>query len=404
MTIKKNSIGKLRFLTDTKVRELTLEHKTPFFVYSLSELSAAIESVKKFATTMPYGTTIRYAMKANEHPAIIKHFTDSGISFDASSPFEARKLLEMGVDASKILLTSQQLPDDLQAIIDDGVQFTATSLHQLQTYCRLARRGNAAVRINPGMGSGLNNRLTTGGVNAGFGIWHEYIDEALKMTNDAKLHISRLHMHIGTGADPEAWIKSVATCLDIVRQLSDVTVLDIGGGFKTAYMPEDKEADMELIGSKIAGLVENFARETGRELHIEIEPGRFLVAHAGSLVSTVIDLTDTGEKGHKFIRLNSGMTEILRPAMYGSQHQLVVVPHRPNTPEDHDDFVVVGHCCESGDCLTVRKDDPETLEPRMLRKPAIGDYIVIESAGAYCASMAATGYNAFPRTEEIVID
>lgn len=397
------AIGELRFLTEDLVRRLAQDHPTPFYVYSRQELDRSAQEALAFANLMPFGGVVRYAVKANDHRDILKSFNDRGLHFDASSGYEAEKLIGEGIEPSKILLTSQQLPADLATLLQKGVQFTATSLHQLETVCQTKPGSAIGVRINPGMGDGFNNRTTTGGVSASFGIWYEYIPEVLKLAARHKIAIERLHMHIGTGSDPVKWVEAVRKCLEIVRKLPTVTVLDIGGGFKTAYMPGDKETNMRLVGKEVAELVQVFSKETGRKLRIEIEPGRFLVAHAGSIVSSVIDITDTGEQGYTFLRTDTGMTEILRPAMYGAQHQLVVVNKDPR-PKELANFVVVGHCCESGDCLTLSKDNPEAIEPRKLQTPKIGDLLVVEAAGAYCASMATTGYNAFPEAKEIVID
>ena len=132
---------------------------------------------------------------------------------------------------------------------------------------------------------------------------------------------------------------------------------------------------------------------------MEIEPGSYLVANAGSLITTIHDIVDTGEEGYTFLKIDSGMTEILRPILYGAQHPLVVVNDRAELPSR---YVVVGHCCESADLLTPHPDDPEVVAPRLLQKAAIGDRLVIESTGAYCASMSAHNYNSYPLGAEVL--
>jgi diaminopimelate decarboxylase len=133
-------------------------------------------------------------------------------------------------------------------------------------------------------------------------------------------------------------------------------------------------------------------------LHLEIEPGTFLVANASSLVTTIQDMSDTGPDGYRFLKLDCGMDGILRPSLYGAQHPMIVV----NDSARSRDYVVVGHCCEAGDLLTPSPDDSENLEPRLLREAAIGDRLVIEGVGAYCAPMSAHGYNSFPVPREIM--
>ena len=114
--------------------------------------------------------------------------------------------------------------------------------------------------------------------------------------------------------------------LDIVRNLPDVTIVSLGGGFKVARMPDEMEADMREIGHHVQSLFEQFFTETGRKLHLEIEPGTFLVANAGNLLTTIQDIVDTGNDGYTFLKVDAGMTELLRPSIYGAQHPIIVVP------------------------------------------------------------------------------
>src|SRR6185437_8209345 len=120
----------------------------------------------------------------------------------------------------------------------------------------------------------------------------------------------------------------------------------------------------------------------GRRLHMEAEPGTYLVANAGAVVATVIDVVDTGADGYLFAKLDTGMTEVTRPALYGAQHPITVLS---DTTEEAS-IVFSGPCCESGDILTPAPGDPEALAPRLTRKPAIGDLVIVGGAGAYCAS------------------
>lgn len=394
----------LRFLTPELIQQLTAEHGTPLFVYSKREIKRAAQDILLASRQLPYGGTIRYAMKANPHTEILQLLHEEGIHIDASSSYEAEKALEAGIPGENILLTSQQLPptdERFKALIGQGVQFTATSLHQLREYCRLFPNTSVSVRINPGMGSGMNNRLTTGGVNASFGIWYEYIPEVLEIAQAANVNITRLHTHIGTGTDPAEWEAALDINLHLVEKLPYVTTLDIGGGFKSGYMRGEHDADMQVIMGVLAKRLEEFANRHNRQLHLEIEPGRWLVVHAGTLLTKVVDRTDTGINGHQFARVDTGMTDILRPAMYGAQHPLITVP-MDDKPREDGEFVIAGHCCESSDVLTTAKGNPEELEPRHMLEPKIGDIIAVECAGAYCANMRASMYNSYPPAREVI--
>jgi diaminopimelate decarboxylase len=210
-----------------------------------------------------------------------------------------------------------------------------------------------------------------------------------------------MHTHIGSGSDPEVWLRCAKLALGIAALLPEVRRLSLGGGFKIARMSTEKASNLEEIGRRILPEFEEFARAHGRELHLEIEPGTYIVGNAGAVVSTVTDVVDTGAEGYRFLKLDTGMTEVLRPSMYGAQHPLVVVPRVPS-PRGTGSYLVVGHCCESGDILTPEPGNPEGLLARELCEAAPGDLVVVEGAGAYCAGMPAKNYNSFPEAPEVL--
>jgi len=171
----------------------------------------------------------------------------------------------------------------------------------------------------------------------------------------------------------------------------------MGGGFKVARVPGEQSADLADIGRHVRQELEDFRERTGRALQLEVEPGTYLVANAGCVVATCIDVVDTGAEGYRFAKLDTGMTEITRPSLYGAQHPITVLAERQAAP-----VVFVGPCCESGDILTPAPGDPEALAPRTLPVPAIGDLVVIGGAGAYCAAMSTINYNSYPQAPEVL--
>jgi diaminopimelate decarboxylase len=385
-------------LTSGQARELTATHGSPLYVYSQAALSSRADQL--LGLDAPFGFTVRYAVKANPHPGIIQLFAARGVHFDASSSYEAQNLLDQGITGERISLSSQQPSHNLPDLHAAGVRFVATSLHQLELFAQAARPGaHLAVRLNTGTGAGHNRRTTTAGVAASFGLWYEYLPDALALARRHGLVIDRLHTHIGSGADPAVWESAIDASLKLVDQLPDVTTLDIGGGYKIHRYGAEPESDMAAIMAGFNARLEAYANRTGRRLHLEIEPGTWLVAHAGALIAEITDIVDTGKHGYTFLRTNTGMNDFLRPSLYGSQHQIRVL----NDASAHADYVVVGHNCESGDILTPAPGNPEAIEPRRLNQANIGDLLVIQDAGAYCASMRATGYNAFPAAGEVLI-
>lgn len=372
---------------------------TPSFVYSRRILEERARQV--LACQVPFGLTVRYAAKANSHPEIIRLFDELGLQFDASSSYEAALLLEQGVSGPTISLSSQQPAHNLDELLQAGVRYVATSLHQLELFAASPYRPNTVgLRLNPGMGSGHNNRTMTGGVNSSFGLWHAYTEQALELARRHDITIDRLHIHIGSGADPRLWGEVMDATLALVRRLPEVTTLDIGGGFKVHRFGDEQEADLAVICEVFSQKLAQFAEETGRQLHLEIEPGTWLVAHAGVLVAEVVDIVDTGADGHTFLRLDTGMNDITRPGLYGAQHEMVVLSGR----EEQQEYIVVGHCCETGDILMPAPSNPENLASRQLARAEIGDKLVIFDAGAYCQSMSLKQYNAYPDAGTYFID
>ena len=389
------------WLTSSRVQTLAEKHGLPLYVYSKSTLQE--QAKKALSLPAPFGLTVRFAMKANPHPKILQIFKDEGLHIDASSGFEAEKALDVGFEPSQILITAQQLPTNLKDLVVQGVQFNATSIHQLKTYCGLFPGKDISVRINPAIGDGMNNRLTTGGLNSSFGIWHEYIGDVKQIAKQSGARITRLHTHIGSGTNPEKWAEAEKISLKLLEQFGDATILNLGGGFKVARMQNEPSADMGEIGERLKSGLERFASRTGRKIKLEIEPGTFMVANAGVLIAEVIDKTDTGSDGHVFIRTNTGMNDLLRPGMYGAQHPLIAVRKDGSLPSETEPVVVVGHNCESSDILTPYPGDPEALQPRLIGKAEIGDLIVIGGAGAYAYAMSAKGYNSYPSAKQFFI-
>ena len=392
----------LFFLSSEEARVLALKYLSPLYVYD----QCSIESQAQKVLSMPAanGLTARYAMKACPTKAVLQIFDKLGFHIDASSGYEVERALSAGIDAGRIQLTAQELPLNLSEMVQAGVLFNASSLRQLDVYGGLFPGSEVSLRVNPGLGSGHSQKTNVGGPASSFGIWHEHIDQALELAKRHKLVINRLHSHIGSGADPSIWEQCANMTLRIAEQLPDVKVLNLGGGFKVARVAGEQSADLNLIGERIAAQLRRFFESSGRKLDLEIEPGTFLMANAGILLTTVIDVVDTGRDGFNFVKIDAGMTEILRPALYGAQHPLLIIPQDENARRVRADFVVVGHCCESGDLITSDPDDAEKPLARDFMTPMPGDIMLIGGCGAYCSAMAAVNYNSFPQAAEVLVD
>jgi diaminopimelate decarboxylase len=385
------------FIDAARAAEIRDRFGTPCYVYDRASLEATARRALAFGG--PFGFTLRYAMKANPSHGILDVFRALGLHIDASSDWEVERALRNGFSPDQIQLTSQMPSKRLAEIVGKGVRFNACSLHQLKLVGSVAPGSRIAVRMNPGLGSGSTNRTNTGGPGSSFGIWHEYLDDVLAEAKRHNLTIGTLHTHIGSGTDPEVWKKVTRMTLDLATRFPDVTTVNLGGGFKVGRMPGEPSVDMEEVSAHVRAELEGFKQREGRELHLEIEPGTFLVALAGAVVSTCVDVVDTGSDGYLFAKLDTGMTEVTRPSLYGAQHPIEVLNAQPKA-----EVVFVGPCCESGDILTPAPGDPEALAPRTVSRPQIDNLVVVGATGAYCASMSTINYNSYPQAPEVMIE
>lgn len=386
------------FLTPEQATEVRERFGTPCYVYDHATLEAAARRALAFPA--PYGFTLRYAMKANPSRGILEIFRNLGLHIDASSDHEVERALRAGFPGKCIQLTSQAPSRRLADHLQRGVLFNACSLHQLELFGQTAPGSEVSIRMNPGLGSGSTKRTNTGGPASSFGIWHSYLNDVQAIAKRYNVRTTRLHTHIGSGSDPEVWKRVTRMSLDLAHELPEVTVVNLGGGFKVGRMPDEVSTDLQDVGMHVRRELEDFRERDGRALHLEVEPGTYLVANAGAVVATCIDVVDTGQDGYVFAKLDTGMPEVTRPSLYGAQHPIQVLA----ADREACEVVFVGPCCESGDILTPAPGDPEALGPRRVLRPKIGDLVVVGGAGAYCAGMSTINYNSYPQAPEAMLE
>jgi diaminopimelate decarboxylase len=385
-------------LTVAQATEVRERFGTPCYVYDRAALEAAACGALAFPA--PFGFTLRYAMKANPSRGVLEVFRDLGLHIDASSDHEVERALRAGFAPGTIQLTSQMPSPRLAELLKRGILYNACSLHQVDAVGRVAPGSEISVRMNPGLGTGSTKRTNTGGPASSFGIWHEYLGDVQTLARRYDLRLTRLHSHVGSGTDPEVWKRCARMTLDLAAKLPAVRAVNLGGGFKVGRMPGEPSADLHDIGGHVRAELVAFRDRDGRALHLELEPGTYLVANAGAIVATCVDVVDTGPTGYHFAKLDAGMPEVTRPSLYGAQHPIDVLAER----REQTDVVFVGPCCESGDILTPAPGDPEALAPRRVRRPQPGDLVVIGGAGAYCAAMATVNYNSYPQAPEVMLE
>lgn len=403
-------------LLDPKaVAALATQFGTPLYAYDERTLRAKCRAI--LAMPNAYGLHAGFAMKANSSRALLQIIASEGLGIDASSLNEARRAVAAGIAPNRIMLTSQDVPlgadrAELERLMTEGMMYNVCSLHQLELVAPCAKRLGRplAMRVSPGVGTGETVTRNTGDKYSSFGIHLANLEAVLAVAREHGVVIGTVHTHIGSGGDPEVWRQNIERVLGITeRFFPEATVVNLGGGFKEARMPDETAADIEDLGRSAKAQFEEMAKRTGRKLKLAIEPGTYLVANSGHVVASVLDKKSSGPDGFEFLVLDAGMETCTRPLLYGSRHPFYVVSKTgqllssefsPAVAREQE-RVISGRCCESGDSLTL--DDHGKITPRRIANPEIGDYVVVGGAGAYCSSMSLTGYNSYPQAPEVLV-
>jgi diaminopimelate decarboxylase len=390
---------------------------TPLYLYDEAMIIERCRGV--LAMPNAFGLSVRYAMKANSTKTILQIVTRQGLGLDASSLNEARRAAMAGIAYDRMMLTTQDVPEgddrrDLEAMVRQGLSYNACSQRQLELIAPFARSEGIelSLRVNPGRGAGESVTRNTGDKYSSFGIHLSNLPRALTFAQNQGIVIGQVHVHIGSGGDPALWRQNIDRMLEIVEEyFPDAQRLNLGGGFKEARMPDEQAADLAVLGAYAKQRFEAFHARTGRKLEMSVEPGTYIVANAGYLVTRVIDRKWSGPDGFEFIVLDGGMEANTRPLLYGSRHPFYVVSKKGellsseynlNEEEALLDFrVVVGRCCESGDSQSL--DHHGHIIPRRMADPEVGDFVVIGGAGAYCSAMSLANYNSHVQAPEALL-
>lgn len=375
---------------DVDFRALIEQFGSPLYVYDLDRIRFAIrELVMRNEKT---AAKFFYAAKANSNLTVLATIKAAGFSVDAVSPGEIAAAQKAGFSPREITFTPNNAPDDeIRYAVEREIHFTADSLAQLERFGRLYPGRSCAVRMNPEIGGGHHKNVVTGGPDSKFGIDIDDLGEIGVIAARHRLTIDGYHHHIGSGIrDVDLLLSAVDTALEIAPRLGqDIAFVDFGGGFGTTYHPLDRALPLSSFFEKLERRLERFRADRGKDIEFRFQPGRFLVAKAGVLLTTVTAVK-RGKK-HTFVGVDSGMSHLLRPALYDAYHEVRIFRGEGRPTER---VSVTGQICESSDILA--KD-------RRLPQPIEGDILSIHDVGAYGFSMASE-YNLRPRPAEVVID
>ena len=371
---------------------------SPLWVYDATVIRQRIAALKAF-------DTVRFAQKACSNIHILSLMREQGVKVDSVSRGEILRALAAGYQAGgdEIVFTADLLDrETLSTVIEHRVPVNAGSIDMLRQLGTSSKGHKVWLRINPGFGHGHSNKTNTGGEHSKHGIWHTALGEALAVIKAQGLQLVGLHMHIGSGVDYGHLSQVCGAMVDLVRQTlaagHDLQAISAGGGLSIPY----QEGGAVIDTAHYFGLWDAARKEAeallGHKLHLEIEPGRFLVAESGVLLTEVRATKNAGN--NHFVLVDAGFNELMRPAMYGAFHAMTLLP-RDGSRRASRPTVVAGPLCESGDVFT--QEDGGVVVPRELMAAEVGDLLVIHDTGAYGASMS-SNYNSRPLIAEVLVD
>lgn len=384
-TVKHNKL----YIGSISAEDLIKKYGSPLYVYDAEIIKDRYETLRKYITFPD--TDFHYACKQNPNLQIVRFLKKLGANIEVMSPAEVKLALKVGYQPQQIIYTCSFISkDELKFILEKGIVMNLDSLTQIKWFGELNPNGKISLRLNNGIGEGGHKHVITGGPDSKFGIDIAYIGEAKKLAAKYNLQIIGVHQHIGSNIlNENIFILAIKKLLETAMLFDNLEFIDFGGGFGIPYKPGDEQLDMEKLGSMITQELEAFVNRYGKKVHIKFEPGRYFIGEAGVLLGTVTDIKKTPYK--TFVGIDSGMNQLLRPALYDSYHEIV----NASCVEGKEEVVsVVGNICESTDFFARERKIAQCKE---------GDILAILDAGASGYAMS-SNYNGRPRPSEVLVN
>jgi diaminopimelate decarboxylase len=378
---------------EVNLEELAGTFGTPLFVTSAKSL---IESYKVFEhafETLPHFTC--YSVKANYNLSVIKTFAELGCGCDVNSGGELYRALQAGVSPERIIFAGVgKKPEEIAYALESGVlMLKAESLSELKAIDRIAgkhgKKASVAIRINPNVTAETHPYITTGDSKEKFGIDEAELPEVFALLGQLQnVTLIGLDMHIGSQIfDPEYYVAATMKLLAVFNSSKAmgfaIEFLDIGGGFPVTYDPLKPATPIAYFAEKLIPML------LSAGVKVIFEPGRYLVANASVLLTRIL-YKKRNHTGKEFFVVDAGMTELIRPALYQSHHEIQTVTFHDNTIIAD----VVGPVCESSDFFA---------RHRVIGDAEEGELLAVMSSGAYAAVMA-SNYNGRLRPAEVLVN
>jgi bifunctional diaminopimelate decarboxylase / aspartate kinase len=344
------------------------------FVYDLDVARAAARALRRLSSL----TRVHYSVKANPHPEVLRALRGEGVEFECVSRGEVERVRGLFPELApeRILYTPNFAPRAEYAwALECGVRVTVDNAFALREWAELFRGHDIFVRVDTGVGRGHHTHVRTAGSRSKFGVPVAELRELAHEARAQGVRVSGLQAHVGSGIfDVTSWEHTARLLAEAARAFEELRVLDVGGGFGVPERADQPGVDLDKLDTLLTAV-----RAEHPRLELWIEPGRYLVAAAGVLLARVTQLKTKGEM--RFVGVATGMNSLIRPALYGSYHEIA---NLTRVEEPSSELVsIVGPICESADVLGHDRLLPVTRE---------GDVLVITNTGAYGRVMS-SDYN-----------
>lgn len=379
------------------ISDLVKKFGSPTYIYDARVIRERIAQLKQF-------DVIRFAQKANSNIAVLDLMRKQGVVVDAVSSGEVHRAraagFNVGGGSQEVVYTADIFDREaLEMCAGQDIPVNCGSPDMICQLGKLAPGREITLRINPGFGHGHSKKTNTGGDTSKHGIWHTQLDECVDLANEHGLTVAGLHMHIGSGTDFE----HLSQVCDAMKQTAltvgdSIHTISAGGGLPTPYRDTDTTIDIDRYFQVWDQTRKELESEFGHSVKLEIEPGRFLVAESGYLLCEIRAIKNMGD--NLFYLVDAGFNNLARPILYGSFHPMSIA--FAGEPSDQTQQAIVGGpLCESGDIFT--QEEGGFVCSRELPVTNVGDFLVIECAGAYGFVMS-SNYNSKPMAAEVLVD
>lgn len=377
------------------IKELALDNGTPLYVYDKDVITNNYNKLAASFEKYYQRTKIHYSVKANSNINILSVFNDLGCGADCSSPYEVLLAKQAGFTDDRILYTGNyESLSDFSYLTGYNIKINLDDVTSFKRMSQVLNPEIISFRINPGIGKGGYEGITTGGTDAKFGVPYEKALHAYQLAQESGYKRFGIHMMTGSNnLEPYYFAQVVEKLMMIAGNIFDKLgtipeYVDIGGGFGIPYEDDEQELDIDLTAKLVSEVFqEKCHKYSFGEPELLMEPGRYLVGNAGWLISKVTGIKHSYKH---FIGVDAGMSTLIRPALYGAKHRTYV--YGKDVPEWNVNLC--GQICENSDIFAKNIFLPSVNE---------GDLIIMRDAGAYGFVMS-SNYNNRPRPAEILID